>query len=150
MGRYLNSMVPFEAYKEIAGTRFFVDKTLLLEDVLRAAVDGQKYLCITRPRRFGKSVMADMIAAFFGKAADSKDVFGKLQIALSEEYLAHMNQYPVIYIDFSEVPEKCVSYHEYISRILESLKQDLSEEFSEIVTDIRISVWDILTDILCA
>ena len=69
MGRYLNSRVPFEVYKEIAGTRFFVDKSLLLEDVLSAAeVDGQKYLCITRPRRFGKSIMACMVAAFFGKA----------------------------------------------------------------------------------
>lgn len=65
MGRYLNSNIPFETFKQIAGTRFFVDKTLILEDVWKAVeVDGQKYLCITRPRRFGKSVMANMAAAF--------------------------------------------------------------------------------------
>ena len=73
MGKYLNSRVPFEVYKEIAGTRFFVDKSLLLEDISSAMeVDGQKYLCITRPRRFGKSIMASMIATFLGKAVDSK------------------------------------------------------------------------------
>lgn len=66
MGRYLNSLVPFETYRQIAGTRFFADKTSLLMDVVHAAeTDGQKYLCITRPRRFGKSVMACMTAAFF-------------------------------------------------------------------------------------
>ncbi len=63
MGRYLDSREPFESYRGIAGTRFFVDKTLLLEDILKAVeVDGQRYLCITRPRRFGKSVMANMVA----------------------------------------------------------------------------------------
>ena len=146
MGRYLNSRAPFEAYREIAGTRFFVDKTLLLEEIFHAVeMDGQKYLCITRPRRFGKSVMAHMVAAFFGNAAEAGCIFEQLKIAESEGYQAHLNQYPVIYIDFSEVSENCASYHEYISRILEGLKKDLSEEYPEIVTDTSMAVWDILT-----
>ncbi len=70
MGRYLNSTVPFDAWKQIVGTRFFVDKTLLLEDILNAVeIDGQRFLCITRPRRFGKSVMAHMVGVFLGKTA---------------------------------------------------------------------------------
>ncbi len=148
MGRYLNSRVPFEKYKQIAGTRFFVDKTLLLEDVIDAVDgDGQNYLCITRPRRFGKSVMANMVAAFWGNSAEKDGVFGKLQIASSQKDFTHINQYPVIYMDFSEIPEKCGSYDGYISRILESLKQDLMEEYPEIANDIQSSVWDILTEI---
>ncbi len=148
MGQYLDSRVPLESYRGIVNTRFFVDKTLLLEDVLKAVeIDGQRYLCITRPRRFGKSVMANMVAAFLGRAEEAGDIFGRLEIAQSEWYDTHLNQYPVIYIDFSEVPENCVSYHAYISRILDSLKRDLLEEFSEIVTDAGISVWDLLTNI---
>lgn len=47
MGRYLNSRAPAESYREIAATRFFVDKTMLLEDILKAVeVDGQKYVCV--------------------------------------------------------------------------------------------------------
>lgn len=78
MGRYLDSREPFESYRGIAGTRFFVDKTLLLEDILKAVeVDGQRYLCITRPRRFGKSVMANMVAAFLGRAEETgNNLFG--------------------------------------------------------------------------
>ena len=148
MVQYLDSRVPLESYRGIVNTRFFVDKTLLLEDVLKAVeIDGQRYLCITRPRRFGKSVMANMVAAFLGRAEEAGDIFGRLEIAQSEWYDTHLNQYPVIYIDFSEVPENCVSYHAYISRILDSLKRDLLEEFSEIVTDAGISVWDLLTNI---
>ena len=68
MGKYLNSRVPFEVYGEIAGTRFFVDKSLLLDDILNAVeIDGQKYLCITRPRQFGKTVMANMVSSFLGR-----------------------------------------------------------------------------------
>ena len=71
MGMYLNSRFPYEEYKNIAGTRFFVDKSAMLDEVISSmAVDGQRYLCITRPRRFGKSVMANMVGAFFGRAAD--------------------------------------------------------------------------------
>ncbi len=148
MGRYLDSREPFESYRGIAGTRFFVDKTLLLEDILKAVeVDGQRYLCITRPRRFGKSVMANMVAAFLGRAEETGDLFDQLEIGQSECCHGHLNQYPVIYIDFSEIPENCVSYREYISRVLEGLKQDLSEAFPEIVTDTGISVWDILKQV---
>lgn len=148
MGRYLDSREPFESYRGIAGTRFFVDKTLLLEDILKAVeVDGQRYLCITRPRRFGKSVMANMVAAFLGRAEETGDLFDRLEIGQSECCHGHLNQYPVIYIDFSEIPENCVSYREYISRVLEGLKQDLSEAFPEIVTDKGISVWDILKQV---
>ena len=148
MGRYLDSRTPLESYKEIAGTRFFVDKTLLLEDILKAVeVDGQKYLCITRPRRFGKSVMANMVAAFLGRAEETRSTFDQLEIAQSEYYLAHLNQYPVIYMDLSQIPETCVSYYEYISRVLDSLKRDLLERYPEMAADTEMAVWDILTDI---
>ena len=111
MGRYLNSMVPFEAWKQIARTRFFVDKTSLLEDVFNAVeIDGQKSLCITRPRRFGKSVMANMVGAFFGKASDSGSIFHNLAIGENGNYRAHLNQHNVIFIDFSRVPRDCSSY----------------------------------------
>ena len=99
MGRYLNSIVPLETYKRIAGTRFFVDKTFLLEDVLNAVeMDGQKYLCITRPRRFGKSVMANMVGCFLGRASDSSGIFGNLAIAGNECYGKHLNQHNMIFI----------------------------------------------------
>lgn len=52
MGKFLNSIVPFEGYKEIARTRFFVDKSPLIEDILSALViDGQKYICISYDRK---------------------------------------------------------------------------------------------------
>lgn len=73
MGMFLNSIAPCEQYRDVFESRYFVDKSLLIEEVISAmTVNNQRYLCITRPRRFGKSVMANMLAAFFGNAVDDR------------------------------------------------------------------------------
>ena len=143
MGKYLNSRVPFETWKQITRTRFFVDKTRLLEDVLKAVeIDGQKFLCITRPRRFGKSVMANMIGAFLGKVSDSGSTFHNLAIEDNEHCKKHLNQHNVIFIDFSRAPRDCSSYVQYINRIQDGINQDLAETYPEIRIDVTDAVWD--------
>ena len=148
MGKYLNSRVPFEAYKEIARTRFFVDKSLLIGDIISAAeTDGQKYLCITRPRRFGKSVMAAMVAAFFGKAVDAGTLFERLAIARSENYKTHLNKHNVVYIDFSETPRDRANYRQYIARIQDGINHDLAKAYHDLSIDTVKALWDILDEI---
>ena len=143
MGRYLNSTVPCETWKQIVGTRFFVDKTQMLAEVLNAVeVDGQKYLCITRPRRFGKSVMANMIGAFLGKVSDSSSVFNHLSLAENENYERHLNQHNVIFIDFSRVSRDCSNYEQYMKRIQDGINQDLKEAYEEISIEVSGTVWD--------
>ncbi len=156
MGLYLNSRVPFDSYRAIASERYFVDKTALIAELIPALGTSQRFFCLTRPRRFGKSVMANMIGAFFGKAMDSGEIFGKLQIASPEiavkleknsckGYLEYLNHYDVIYIDFSRMPENCRSYDTYINWILQDLKTDLSECFPECKIDPVHSIWNILS-----
>lgn len=143
MGMFLNSIVPFESYKDIARTRFFVDKTPMIDEILSSVIlDGQKYLCFTRPRRFGKSVMANMIGAFFERSAEGKDVFGSLKIAGSDNYQNHMNRHDIIYIDFSRMPRNCNSYEYYISRIQDGINKDLQEAFPELSLSDDWAVWD--------
>lgn len=101
----------------------FVDKTGLLEKLLPLVEleedrsgekgpdqgKGQKYVCITRPRRFGKTVMANMISSYFGKGIDSSKIFGQLKVAGHARFRAHLNKHDVIHIMFDEVPKNCVS-----------------------------------------
>ena len=70
--------------------------------------------------------MANMIAAYFGKAESAKDIFDKLEIAKASAYLRHLNQHEIIYIDFSQVPKDCSTYKQYIRRIQEGLFADLA------------------------
>lgn len=145
MSMFLNCFTVYDRYRAVLNSPYFVDKTLLLEELIPLLCQEQRFVCITRPRRFGKTVMANMIGAFFQKGADSCDIFDNLLIAGKEDYKNHLNRHNVIFIDFSEMPENCSSYSQYISRILSGLKQDLSNAFPELDIDKEKSVWDILT-----
>lgn len=127
MGMFLNSGTPSLNYHEIAGDPFFVDKTNMIEELIPYINRINKYLCFTRPRRFGKSVMANMIATYFGRIRDSRKLFDSLNIAESDGYLEHLNQYDVIYIDFSGVPKGKVDYQRYIGRIEQGMTQDMKD-----------------------
>lgn len=145
MAMFLNNSYPYKRYKKISGTTYFVDKSCILDDILRCMEEETQYICITRPRRFGKTVMANMLGAFFGKAWDSSEVFNHLKISSSERYSGYRNQYDIIYIDFSRLPENCVSYQQYIDRIISGLKKDLLNAYSESALDPDLSVWDMLS-----
>lgn len=158
MGIFLNSRAPYEAYRRVAAEKYFVDKTELLTELIPALGAAERFFCITRPRRFGKSVMANMVAAFFGRAAEAGDVFGKLVISSQEiaqrleeagcrGYKDYQNRYNVIYIDFSVEPRDCCSYRQYIDRIQDGINSDLEEAYQEYEIDKSHAVWDILTGI---
>lgn len=147
MGMFLNSRVPFDAYQSTAAGKYFVDKSALLDELIPALGMDERYFCITRPRRFGKSVMANMIGAFFGKAADAKAVFDKLDISRSDAYRQHLNQHDVIYIDFSKVPRDCRGYGQYIDRIQNGINEDLAEMYPDFNIHTKDATWDILTSI---
>lgn len=68
-----------------------------------------RFFCITRPRRFDKTVMANMIAAFFEKT-EEESLFEGLRISRYDGYKEHVGQHDVIYIDFSEMSKDCTSY----------------------------------------
>ncbi len=142
MGMFLNSRIPFESYRMVKRDAYFVDKTSLLDELFPFLEVEKRFICITRPRRFGKSVMASMIGAFFGKAVDASPLFDTLRIAFSEEYRTHLNQHRVVYIDFSRMPQDCSAYAAYIERISHGLKRDLEEEYPDIDFGFRMDLWD--------
>ena len=70
MGTYLNSITPYTLYKSECLSAYFVDKTLMLRELFPYVSAGNRHICITRPRRFGKTIMANMISSFFQKIPD--------------------------------------------------------------------------------
>ena len=142
MGMFLNSRIPYESYRLVRRDPYFVDKTPLIAELLPFLEVEKRFLCITRPRRFGKSVMASMIGAFFGKAADAGALFDTLKIASSEGYRAHLNQHSVVYIDFSRMPQDCDTYHAYMERISNGLKWDLAEAYPDMDFGVCKDLWD--------
>lgn len=153
MGIFLDSKSPYENFREMASDIYFVDKSMLIQELIPSFGRKNRYFCITRPRRFGKTVMANMIGAFFGKAVDSHHLFEHLRIAdgkdvgKNPDYHKHLNQYHVIYIDFSEIPRNCTDYRQYIDRIQNGINKDLAEAYPDFDIHEEGTTWDILTDI---
>lgn len=129
---YLNTNVQHVLYQKVVNNKVFVDKSLLIEKISKAIGTGNPYICITRPRRFGKTINANMLGAYYTKGCDSHGIFDKLAISAAEQYEKHINQYNVIHIDFSRFPDYCEGYEDYIRDITETLKGDLREAYPEL------------------
>lgn len=147
MGTYLNSITPYTLYKSESLSPYFVDKTLMLSELFPYVSAGNRHICITRPRRFGKTIMANMISSFFQKASDSSDVFDSLAISQVDDYRRYKNQYNVIRIDFSKMPRNCDSYTQYIERIEALLIEDVKEAYPQVKINEADAVGDILESV---
>ena len=147
MGTYLNSITPYTLYKSESLSPYFVDKTLMLSELFPYVSAGNRHICITRPRRFGKTIMANMISSFFQKASDSSDAFDSLAISQVDDYRRYKNQYNVIRIDFSKMPRNCDSYTQYIERIEALLIEDVKEAFPQVKINEADAVGDILESV---
>ena len=147
MGTYLNSITPYTLYKSESLSPYFVDKTLILRELFPYVSAGNRHICITRPRRFGKTIMANMISSFFQKASDSSDVFDSLTISQVDDYRRYKNQYNVIRIDFSKMPRNCDSYTQYIERIEALLIEDVKDAFPQVKINEADAVGDILESV---
>jgi len=147
MGTYLNSITPYTLYKSESLSPYFVDKTLMLRELFPYVSAGNRHICITRPRRFGKTIMANMISSFFQKASDSSDVFDSLTISQVDDYRRYKNQYNVIRIDFSKMPRNCDSYTQYIERIEALLIEDVKEAYPQVKINEADAIGDILESV---
>ena len=141
---YLNTNTPLENFKELFNEEYFVDKSMILEKLNKQISSKGKYICITKPRRFGKSSIADMLGAYYSKAFDSRKIFDNLNISKSESYEENINKYNVINISFNKIPEKCSNYSDYIGMIITSLIDDITEVFQKVKTKKYFTIGDML------
>lgn len=129
MGSYLNPGA--SEFQESRNSEIYVDKTGLIEKTNAVLRTKQKFLCISRPRRFGKTMAAEMLAAYYDRSENSEKLFDDLAISRSEMYRRHLNQYDVLKINMQEFLSTTRSVDEMLgllqSRIVKELKQKYPE-----------------------
>ncbi len=91
--------------EDVIQTGVFIDKTNLLKYTNKVIIGSDKHVCVSRPRRFGKTLAASMIANYYTCSRDSSDLFQNLKIASSPDYKKHLNKYNVIYIDLLQASQ---------------------------------------------
>lgn len=100
MGSYLNP--GSKGFQESLNSEIYVDKSGLIEKTNAVINTRQKFICVSRPRRFGKSMAADMLAAYYDRGEDTASLFDPLKISKTGSYQQHRNQYDVLKVNMQE------------------------------------------------
>lgn len=98
MGRFLNP--DNELFREAVNREIYVDKTELINFTNKVLNTSRKFICNSRPRRFGKSLTANMLTAYYSKGCDSHERFSRFNIHESRLFAQYINKFDVIQIDF--------------------------------------------------
>ena len=130
MGRFVNP--GNSAFIVALNSEIYVDKTGLLEYTNKVMNTNAKFICNSRPRRFGKSITTEMLAAYYGKNCDSKDMFSRLTIGKSETFKKYLNQYDVILFDVQWCMMDAGSPEETVAYINEHLVQELKNVYQDV------------------
>lgn len=130
MGSYLNpGSVEFQ---ESLNSKIYIDKTGLIEKTNEVLRTQQKFMCISRPRRFGKSMAANMLSAYYDKSENSEFLFQNLAISHASSFKEHLNQYDVIKINMQDFLSSTHSMNEMLTKLSKYLIYDLLDEYEHI------------------
>ena len=130
MGSYLNPSS--KGFQESVRSKIYVDKSGLISCANASLNTRQKYICVSRPRRFGKSMAADMLAAYYVRNEDSSALFQGLKISHDPSYQAHLNQYDVIKLNMQEFLSSTHSANEMLQRLKRYLIMELTDQFPDV------------------
>ena len=100
MGIYLNP--GNDLFFEAINSDIYIDKSMLIDITNKSLRTTNKHICISRPRRFGKSMAANMLTAYYSRGCDSTDLFKNLAISKTEDFEKHLNKYNVIRLNMQK------------------------------------------------
>ena len=142
MGIYLNP--ENDEYNRAINSEIYVDKTELIAVTNRKLNTEHQNICVSRPRRFGKSMAANMLVAYYCKNVDSRDIFSGFKIANDETFEKHLNKYNVIHINMIDFLSRADSVDDLIDYLQRRLLWDIKKEYS----DVDCFDWNDLVDVL--
>ena len=109
----------------------YVDKSELIALTNNVIDTEEQFICVTRPRRFGKSVTVKMLNAYYSKGCDSKALFSDLKIASSPDFEKHLNQHDVIYLDMTEFADNKDNGNMYLENLDTDVVSELKDTYPE-------------------
>ena len=109
----------------------YVDKSELIAVVNGTLFTERRFSCVTRCRRFGKSLAAKMLCAYYDRSCDSRQLFANLKIANDPSFDRHLNKYPVLYLDMSAFTERFKN-DSIVDKIKEKLREELIEAYPQV------------------
>jgi hypothetical protein len=151
MGIYLNP--DNSKFEEAVNSDMYIDKTELIEYTNSVLHTMQHNVCVSRPRRFGKSLAANMLTAYYSRGCESGELFSKYKIAKSANFRKHLNQYNTIFLNIQEFLSRSSDIWNLIERIKKIVIRDLKRAYPNIAyfddTDLVESMQDVYAETKC-
>ncbi|RGC22482.1 AAA family ATPase [Absiella sp. AM54-8XD] len=136
-----------EDFKISCNGKIYVDKSMLIDYTNSILHTPERFICVSRPRRFGKSTDANMLVAYYSKGCDSKALFDHLKIAHRDSYKKHLNKHHVIYLNMQSFVSNQENIQEMIkfltSQVILELKTEISDVQFQDETKLRLCLEDI-------
>lgn len=144
MGIYLNP--GNRGFLKSIRSEIYVDKTGLIAQTNRYLNTRDQYICVSRPRRFGKSMTLDMLAAYYSRGCDSADLFSGFQIEKDGSFREHLNQYDVILLNMQQflIEADAGKVTEYLEQ---EVLRELKKEYEDILTRADVGLASALREI---
>ena len=136
MGTYLNPGA--FAFQTAINSEIFIDKTEMIQYVNSVVNTSQKYLCVSRPRRFGKTMAADMLCAYYGRDAGSRELFEGLLIcknfrpAQVNTWDKYLGAFDVIRLTMTQFIKRNLSMHNVLDRLQRLVTRELTKAYPEV------------------
>ena len=125
MGMFVNP--DNSAFQAALNARIYIDKSGLINYTNSVLASSDAFICNSRPRRFGKSITANMLTAYYSKGCNSEEMFLGLEVSKSPDFKKHLNKYDVIHLDIQWCLEPAGKAENLISYISEKTISELKE-----------------------
>ena len=129
MGMFVNP--DNSAFQAALNARIYIDKSGLINYTNSVLASSDAFICNSRPRRFGKSVTADMLTAYYSKGCDSADIFADYEISHAGDFRQHLNKHDVIHLDIQWCLAPAKGAAGVVSYIEKSVIAELKEKGSD-------------------
>ena len=143
MGLYIN--VGNDGFRA-ARNGEYIDKSDLIEVVNASLNSERQFICVSRARRFGKSMAAKMLNAYYNHSCHSEALFQDLKITKSPSFLQHLNKYPVLYVDMTNF----ITRYRNSGDIVHHIQADILAELREAYPNVRYGANDDMLSVLYA
>lgn len=129
MGIYLNP--GSDMFQQSLNSMIFVDKSDIIAELNKIINTNEKYICISRPRRFGKSMTMNMVSAYYDRTA-KKDCFEGLKIAQNSDFDKHRGQYDVLHLNMQSALSRTKNMSELLAWVRKNVLWDILTEYADL------------------
>jgi hypothetical protein len=133
MGLYLNPNA--DAFMQNKNKKIYVDKSQIIYELNDLIDSDDNFVCLSRPRRFGKSMAGNMISAYYSKGCDTREVFSQMKLGQEPGFDKYLNKFNVIKLDLNELYQNAKKKNEHatlIAQIEERVVEEFKEQFANI------------------